>query len=146
VDARKPATVSGPEKPPERTIAEWYSDKPNEHEGTAGAPAEAIRQAAQGAERAIEQQQVPARYQDLVRRRLQALRGAGSPAEVTWRGKNKRAPSTTAIPSPRNQVLRSMNPIQNMGAPIPTEKSHTRSLSRVGPDRPSRVGITQSQT
>ncbi len=70
IDARRPATVSGNEKPPERTISEWYSDKPIDRNQPPGglAPADAMRQAADGAERAIENQQVPGRYQDLVRR------------------------------------------------------------------------------
>jgi hypothetical protein len=68
VDARQPATVSGNEKPPERTVAEWYSDKPSASGARGAASDEPFKQAAQGAERAIERQEVPGRYQDLVRR------------------------------------------------------------------------------
>jgi hypothetical protein len=67
VDARR-----GPEsnaRPPERVIAEWYSDKPVDRTaGSAPDPGQAMRAAAAGAERAIEQQAVPPRYSDLVRR------------------------------------------------------------------------------
>lgn len=62
----RPTTISG-DRPRERTIAEWYSDRPDPASGPATF-SESVRQAAQGAERAIEQQQVPARHQDLVRR------------------------------------------------------------------------------
>ena len=67
VDARR-ASVAGKEPPRERTVAEWYSDKPVDREAKSVAPAEMMREAARGAERAIEQQQVPAKYQELVRR------------------------------------------------------------------------------
>lgn len=65
-------TRRGPEnnsRPPERVIAEWYSDKPVDRTaGSAPDPGQAMRAAAAGAERAIEQQAVPPRYSDLVRR------------------------------------------------------------------------------
>jgi hypothetical protein len=66
VDARR----APQEKPSERVIAEWYSDKPIQRDGTAPAPtpAEAMREAAASADRAVEKQEVPARYSDMVRR------------------------------------------------------------------------------
>jgi hypothetical protein len=67
VDARRPAA---PEKQPkERTLAEW-SGPGDKQPGAPTTPgvSDAMREAAQGAERAVEQQQVPARYSDLVRR------------------------------------------------------------------------------
>lgn len=66
VDARRPAT----DKPRERVVAQWFNDKPAERGGEPGRAAmdEQIKQAAAGAERAIEQQVVPNRYEDLVRR------------------------------------------------------------------------------
>jgi hypothetical protein len=55
----------------ERVIAEWYSDRPHTG-GTARSAGdglgETVRDAASGAQRAIEQQQVPGRHADLVRR------------------------------------------------------------------------------
>ncbi len=57
-------------RPRERVIAEWYSNRPpatGEHAARA-TPAEEVRRAADAADRAIEQQTVPARYSDLVRR------------------------------------------------------------------------------
>lgn len=67
VDARRPAAAG--QKPQERTLAEWSG--PGQKEPGApesGGVSQAMREAAQGAERAVEQQQVPARYSDLVRR------------------------------------------------------------------------------
>ena len=77
VDARR-TTVAGQNRPRERTVAEWYGDGPMERDGGSGGVQAAMREAAQGAERAIEQQQVPARYQELVRRvfRRYSERGA----------------------------------------------------------------------
>lgn len=68
IDLRRPAD---PSQPPSRVIAEW--DAPPTGEG-APAPtgatglSDGLRSAAQGAERAIEQQAVPPQYSDLVRR------------------------------------------------------------------------------
>jgi hypothetical protein len=69
VDARRGPANPG-DRPPERIISEWYSDKPVDRStGTAApSPAQAMQSAAAGAERAIEQQTVPPRYSDLVRR------------------------------------------------------------------------------
>lgn len=70
VDVRRgPRESEGP-RPAERTIAEWYSSKPEARgEQTSGPiPQEALRSAAEGVQRSIEQQQVPARYEELVRR------------------------------------------------------------------------------
>jgi hypothetical protein len=66
VDARR----APQDKPSERVIAEWYSDKPIQRDGSAPAPspAEAMREAAASADRAVEKQEVPARYSDMVRR------------------------------------------------------------------------------
>ncbi len=66
VDARRPAQ----DKPRERVVAQWFSDKPAERGGEPGRASmdEQIQRAAQGAERAIEQQVVPGRYGDFVRR------------------------------------------------------------------------------
>lgn len=80
VDARK-ATVAGQDRPRERTVAEWYSDKPVDREGKGVAPTEMMREAARGAERAIEQQQVPARYQELVRRVFRRYSEQGGPKQ-----------------------------------------------------------------
>jgi hypothetical protein len=64
VDVRRKA-----DQPKERTLAEWYSnEKPERGAVGDGGVAGAMREAAQGAERAVEQQEVPARYSDLVRR------------------------------------------------------------------------------
>ncbi|MEO1512567.1 MAG: hypothetical protein AAFU70_10865 [Planctomycetota bacterium] len=54
----------------ERVVSEWFKD-PEGRPLDAAAPAEAreaIRRAARDAERAVEQQTVPRRYEDLVRR------------------------------------------------------------------------------
>jgi hypothetical protein len=70
VDVRRgPGETEGP-RPAERTIAEWYTSKPEPRgEGASGPmPQEALRSAAEGVQRSIEQQQVPARYEELVRR------------------------------------------------------------------------------
>jgi hypothetical protein len=66
VDVRR----SAPDRPAERVIAEWYSDRPIERAGSGAAPAPAValREAAASAERAVEKQEVPARYSDMVRR------------------------------------------------------------------------------
>jgi hypothetical protein len=53
--------------PHETTIAEWYSNKSVDRGATGPAPADALQQATQGAERAVEQQSIPARYNDLIR-------------------------------------------------------------------------------
>lgn len=52
----------------ERAIGEWMGDRPDEAPGRREAARDGLRRAADGAERAIEQQRVPAEYRDLVRR------------------------------------------------------------------------------
>jgi hypothetical protein len=81
VDARQPAAPG--RQPHETTVAEWYSNKPVQRDGTSTAPPDALRQAAQSAERAVEQQTIPSRYSDLVRgvfRRYSEQESAGRPA------------------------------------------------------------------
>ena len=53
----------------ERVLAEWYGDGPAQ-EGTSRGPgiAEGVREAARGAEQAMEQQVVPGRFNNLLRR------------------------------------------------------------------------------
>lgn len=70
VDARPPADPADPQRPDsERVIAEWYSDRTPDPDGRVPAPAQGeLREAARSAEQAIEQQVVPNRYADLVRR------------------------------------------------------------------------------
>ncbi len=66
VDARR--RPSGPGAS-ERVLAEYYSDRPVDREAAAGpAPTGLFQQAARAAEQAVEQQAVPARHSDLVRR------------------------------------------------------------------------------
>lgn len=65
VDVRRAAEPG--DKARERVIAEWYSDRPADRQGQGTARADALREAAQSAEHALEQQAVPARYSDLVR-------------------------------------------------------------------------------
>lgn len=67
VDARPPEQRPSTPQQRERVLAEWFGEgiSPSD-EGRI--PFEAIRQAAQSAERAVEQQAVPPRYSDLVRR------------------------------------------------------------------------------
>jgi hypothetical protein len=65
VDARSAQAAA----PKEHVIAEWYSpDRAHPDAATGGAMASDLRSAARGAERAVEQQSVPARHADLVRR------------------------------------------------------------------------------
>lgn len=66
VDARRPAA----DQPRERAVAQWFADQPPDRGAAPGRAAmdEQLRRAAEGAERAIEQQSVPGRYSDLVRR------------------------------------------------------------------------------
>lgn len=68
VDAR-PAKL-GDDKRQERVIAEWYSDRPVDRNGQVSqAPAaEEMQRAADAADRAVEQQTVPARYNGLIKR------------------------------------------------------------------------------
>ncbi len=67
VDARP--TKPGDEKKQERVIAEWYSDKPIDRNGVSEAPAgEEMQRAADAADRAVEQQTVPAKYSGLIKR------------------------------------------------------------------------------
>lgn len=53
---------------PERTIAEFDPSGPSPRGGGSGSLAQGIREAAAGAERAVEQQAVPQRHADLVKR------------------------------------------------------------------------------
>jgi hypothetical protein len=66
------ARPTGDDAPPapEQTIAQWYADEPLDTSDRVGhSPvAERMREAAAGAERAIEQQRVPRRHRDLLRR------------------------------------------------------------------------------
>ncbi len=66
VDARRSAR----DRSRESVVAQWFTDQPVDREGAPGRAVmdEQIRDAAAGAERAIEQQVVPNRYSDLVRR------------------------------------------------------------------------------
>ena len=70
VDARKSPDAQS--KPSERVIAEWYSDRPIDRKPGEAEPAgpisEDFKKAAEAAERGSEQQQIPARYSDLVKR------------------------------------------------------------------------------
>jgi hypothetical protein len=68
VDARRPPP-SPREQPRERVLAEWFGEG-EEQPGdvSRGIPVDALRQAAQSAERGLEQQPIPPRYSDLVRR------------------------------------------------------------------------------
>ncbi|MBX3375654.1 MAG: hypothetical protein KF678_01470 [Phycisphaeraceae bacterium] len=54
----------------ERVIADWYSNRPSSRGETGAAPvlAEELRRAAESAERASENQVIPPRYHDLIRR------------------------------------------------------------------------------
>jgi hypothetical protein len=64
VDARSTARPAH-----ERVIAEWTTSAPRDLSGRSTiAPSEQVRQAAEAADRAIEQQTIPPRYSDLVRR------------------------------------------------------------------------------
>jgi hypothetical protein len=77
VDARRPPREQGSE----RVIAEWYSNQSVGRGGPAGTQAtEAIRQAAESADRAVEQQLVPARHSELVRRVFRRFAEQQSPA------------------------------------------------------------------
>ncbi len=88
VDARRPTPRP---TQPERTIAEWYTDRPIDPAAT-GAPAlppaaeSAVHQAARAGERAVESQQVPARFDKLLLRYFQRLpdraKGAPEPAST----------------------------------------------------------------
>lgn len=73
----------GPEagdRPPERVLSELYSDKPADRTGAAAPnPGQALRSAAQGAERAIEGQTIPPRYRDLVRNVFRRYAEEGAP-------------------------------------------------------------------
>ncbi len=68
VDARRSPDERA--KDAERVVAQWFSDQPAERDGRTGRSPmeEALQEATQGAERAIEQQVVPDRYSELVRR------------------------------------------------------------------------------
>lgn len=58
-----------PDSPPDRTIAEWLSEpKPGGKGASGGLPAEPLRKATEGAQQAIEQQAIPPKYTDLVKR------------------------------------------------------------------------------
>jgi len=84
VDAR-----TKPDRPAqgERTIAEWFSNRPIDRNAPAGSSpaAEDLQRAAKSAEQAIEQQTIPARYTDLIKRVFKrnseqaAPQGGGSP-------------------------------------------------------------------
>lgn len=67
VDARRP---TGDATQREQVVAQWLSDAPPDRGAAPGRSAmdEAVRSAAAGAERAIEQQVVPPRHAELVRR------------------------------------------------------------------------------
>jgi hypothetical protein len=67
VDARKQPSA----KPTERVLAEYYSDRPYDRkpgESAAAPMSEEFKKAADAAERGSEQQAIPARYSDLVKR------------------------------------------------------------------------------
>lgn len=78
----RPDNPGGP-RGTERVLAEWESDRAGERAGTSSPTLiEGVRQAAQGAERAIEQRGVPTRYGDFLRRvyqRLEQRTGADAP-------------------------------------------------------------------
>lgn len=80
VDARRSAR----DRSNESVVAQWFTDQPVDRDGAPGRAVmdEQIRDAAAGAERAIEQQVVPNRYSDLVRRvfRRYGERAAAPPA------------------------------------------------------------------
>jgi len=79
VDARPSDPAASPK---DRVIAEWLSDRAPDRGGpvTREAVAEGVRDAARGAERAIEQQAVPQRYGDLVRRVFRRYVDRAAPA------------------------------------------------------------------
>lgn len=65
VDARRPAPTGA--HPHETVIADWYTNRPVDRQERSQAPAEAIQDAARSAERAVEQQAIPARYSELIK-------------------------------------------------------------------------------
>lgn len=90
VDARRPPPTRRPtDEPRERVIAEWYSDRPAPPVTPADRRAtqpqrptdNPFTKASEAADRAIEQQTVPARYADMVRRVFQGFsQQAAAPA------------------------------------------------------------------
>jgi hypothetical protein len=80
VDARPKPPTDRP-APGERVIAEWFSNRAGNSTGTAAAT-EDLRRAADSAERAIEQQVVPPRYNDLIKRvfKRYSEQASGAPA------------------------------------------------------------------
>ncbi len=75
MDARRP---SDPEDDAGRVIAEWLSEGRPEGDSSRGAvdAQRRLAEAAQGAQRAIEEQQAPSRYSDIIRRYFQRLPAA----------------------------------------------------------------------
>jgi hypothetical protein len=72
MDARRP---SDPENDAGRVIAEWLSEGKPDADASRGAvdTKRRLTEAAQGAQRAIEEQQAPSRYSDIIRRYFQRL-------------------------------------------------------------------------
>ena len=75
MDARRP---SDPENDAGRVIAEWLTEgKPDADPSRGGVDTKRrLAEAAQGAQRAIEEQQAPSRYYDIIRRYFQRLPAA----------------------------------------------------------------------
>lgn len=81
-----------------RVIAEWLSQGRNERDGTVGrADAQRrITDAARGAQRAIEEQQTPPRYADMISRYFRRLPDAARQASDSAPSTSPRAPAPTA--------------------------------------------------
>ncbi len=101
VDARP--NQQGRDRRPERgqrVIAEWLGEG-SRGQGEPGAFEGAVREAADGVERAIEQQNVPPGYQDLVRRVFQRYTESARPGAATPAGSTAPAtPPPGAAPPP----------------------------------------------
>jgi hypothetical protein len=82
MDARRP---SDPENDAGRVIAEWLTEGKPDADASRGAvdAKRRLAEAAQGAQRAIEEQQAPSRYSDIIRRYFQRLPAAVESAAPT---------------------------------------------------------------
>ncbi|MEM7628258.1 MAG: hypothetical protein AAF356_02430 [Planctomycetota bacterium] len=86
----------------ESVVAEWFDDRPRAPGDAAGpgtqrgdGASQRLREAARGAERAVEDQAVPRRYRDLVRSVFRRLEQQGPPAQ--------QAPSSSPPPSGQSE-------------------------------------------